>query len=256
MIEVTLPPMSAAQTQSWLTLLELGRRLPTDWTLVGGQLVFLHCQEQGAVPIRPTDDGDAALDVRARPDILHAFTSELQQMGFRADTPSGLGLQHRWRRDEAVIDVLIPRHLGERAAARRGVGGAPTIAAPGAQGALDRTETVRVTVDDQSGLIPRPTLVGAIAAKAAALEIVDDPSWRRHVQDLAVLSTILRRRDDFSSYTGRDIERVRNAIGRAAVDRSIVALIDDAEAGMDRLRLALRTEEERRSRPRQSGREG
>ena len=130
MIEVHLPPMSTAQTQSWLTLLELGRRFPTDWTLVGGQLVFLHCQERGAVPMRPTDDGDAALDVRARPDILHDFTSELQTMGFRPDQPSSLGLQHRWRRDEAIIDVLIPRHLGERAATRSGAGGAPTIAAP------------------------------------------------------------------------------------------------------------------------------
>ena len=248
MIQVTLPPMSKAQTQSWLTLLDLGRRFPTDWTLVGGQLVFLHCRERGAVPVRPTDDGDAALDVRARPGILHDFTSELQNMGFRADEPSGLGLQHRWRRHEAVIDVLIPRHLGERAATRPGAGGAPTIAAPGAQGALDRSESVQVTVDDQTGLIPRPSLVGAIAAKAAALEIVDDPNWRRHVQDLAILSTIIRRRDDFSVYTTRDTQRVRNAIGRVAVDRSIIALIDNAEAGLDRLRLALNTEELRRSR--------
>lgn len=248
MIEVRLPPMSTAQTQSWLTLLELGRRFPTDWTLVGGQLVFLHCQERGAVPMRPTDDGDAALDVRARPDILHDFTSELQTMGFRPDQPSSLGLQHRWRRDEAIIDVLIPRHLGERAATRSGAGGAPTIAAPGAQGALDRTERVRVTVDNETGQIPRPNLVGAIAAKAAALEIADDPNWRRHVQDLAVLSTILGRRDDFAVYTTRDIERVRNAIGRTVVDRSIVATIDGADAGLDRLRLALKTEELRRSR--------
>lgn len=246
---VEFPPMSAAQTQSWLTLLELGRRFPSDWTVVGGQMVFLHCLERGAAPARPTDDGDAALDVRARPGILREFTNELEAMGFAADIPSSLGVQHRWRRDEAVIDVLIPRFLGERAAMRHGAGGAPTIAAPGAQGALDRSEPVTLVVEGVSGTVPRPTLVGAIAAKAAALEIVDDPGWRRHVQDLTVLSTIVRRDDDFSVYSTRDISRVRNAIGHTVLDRSIVSSINGADDGLNRLRLALRVEERRRAIP-------
>jgi len=246
MIDVEFPPMSTAQTQSWLTLLELGRRFPSDWTVVGGQLVFLHCQERGAAPARPTDDGDAALDVRARPSILHEFTSALEAMGFVADLPSGLGVQYRWRRDQAVIDVLIPRFLGDRAATRPGAGGAPTLAAPGAQGALDRSELVNAIVDGERGTVPRPTLVGAIAAKAAALEIADDPSWRRHVQDLTVLSTIIRRADDFTVYSTRDIQRVRNAIGRTVLDRSIVSSIDGADEGLSRLRLALAVEERRR----------
>jgi hypothetical protein len=53
MIEVTLPRMSVAQEKSWLALIELGRRVPNGWTLVGGQLVHLHCFERGASPTRP-----------------------------------------------------------------------------------------------------------------------------------------------------------------------------------------------------------
>lgn len=231
--------MSRAQTAAWHALIELGRRFPAGWTLVGGQLVHLHCRERGSSPARPTDDGDAALDVRARPDILFDFTDALRDMQFEPETPSGFGVQHRWVSGEAVIDVLIPRHLGTRAANRRGAGGARTIAAPGAQGALDRTELVQVSVAEQTGVVPRPTLVGAIAAKAAALEIDDDPRWTRHVQDLAVLATLIRRPDDFTILSSRDVQRVRNAIGRTVIDPSIIAPIDGAQDGIARLMLAL-----------------
>jgi hypothetical protein len=171
--------------------------------------------------------------------MLMEFTTALAEMGFEAEAPSGFGVQHRWISSDAVIDVLIPRFLGERAEGRAGAGGNPTLAAPGAQGALDRTERVEVVVGDQRGYVPRPTLVGAIAAKAAALEIIDDPYWKRHVQDLTILSTLIRRTDDFSTYSTRDFQRVRNAIGRTVTDPSIIASIKDGVSGLDRLRLAL-----------------
>jgi hypothetical protein len=179
--------------------------------------------------------------------MLLRFTSALVDMGFVPDEQSAFGLQPRWRRDEAIIDVLIPRFLGDRATARTGAGGARTLAAPGAQGALDRTERVDVTVAGESGQVPRPTLVGAIAAKAAALELMDDPGWKRHVQDLTILSALIRRDDDFTVYSTRDFERVRNAIGRTVVDPSIVAALDDPETGLARLRLALEVAERRRA---------
>lgn len=245
MTAIVLPAMSDPQAQAWHALIELGERFPSGWTIVGGQLIYLHCAERGASPSRPTDDGDAALDVRARPHMLLEFTTALLEMGFTSDAPSQFGMQHRWTRADAVIDVLIPRHLGARAASRLGAAGGRTIAAPGAQGALDRSEWVEVTVGSSTGPVPRPTLVGAIAAKAAALEIDDDPLWKRHVQDVAVLATLIRPRDDFAVLSSRDFQRVRNVIGRAAVDRSIVASIDGAESGLARLTLALDTAESR-----------
>lgn len=248
MIEVTLPRLASAQHQSWLALIELGERMSSGWTIVGGQLIHLHCFERGGSPGRPTDDGDAALDVRAHPEILRDFTRVLTEIGFEPDPPDWRGHQHRWRRSDAVIDVLIPRFLGERAESRRGISGGTTVAAPGAQKALDRTELVRVTVGDAIGTVPRPDLVGAIAAKAAALEIPVDRSWRRHVQDLAILSTLLTARDDLSVYTAREIARVRNAIGRTAIDRSLVAAIPDARYGLARLIQGLENVEQRRAR--------
>jgi hypothetical protein len=37
------PAMPPEQTASWLGVLDLYDRLPEGWTLIGGQLVHLHC---------------------------------------------------------------------------------------------------------------------------------------------------------------------------------------------------------------------
>src|SRR5690625_20624 len=79
-----LPAMAPAQEEGWLALLELHERKPTGWTLVGGQMVHLHCAERGTVPARPTDDADTVLDVRAEPKVLYEFTKVLTAMGFDA----------------------------------------------------------------------------------------------------------------------------------------------------------------------------
>jgi len=73
----------------------------------------------------------------------------MQELGFTPET-SGDGIQHRWRRDLAQIDVLIPEGVGERAAARVGAGGAPTISAPGTTQALRRSESLAVKVGDRT----------------------------------------------------------------------------------------------------------
>jgi hypothetical protein len=110
-----MPAMSVAQAASWFGIMDLYEHLDTGWTLVGGQLVHLHCAERGSSPERPTDDIDTVVDVRAAPDMLATFPQTLVDLGFRPDT-SGTGHQHRWRRDEAQIDVLLPDGVGERAA--------------------------------------------------------------------------------------------------------------------------------------------
>ena len=45
---IVLPPMSVAQTASWHALLDVYERLPAGWTLIGGQMVHLHCAERGS----------------------------------------------------------------------------------------------------------------------------------------------------------------------------------------------------------------
>lgn len=140
---IVAPVLRSAQAEVWHALFELHARLPTGWALVGGQMVQSHCWERGATPNRPTNDADTVLDVRAHPTMLLRFTTLLRDCGFVADGESFEGHQHRWVRGEAQIDVLIPRFLGERASSRRGITGGTTLAAPGAQGAVDRARPSR-----------------------------------------------------------------------------------------------------------------
>lgn len=112
---VTLPAMAEAQAASWQALLDLYEHLPEGWTLIGGQMVHLHCAERGHAPLRPTDDADAVLDIKANAEILLNFTTVLQDdMKFKADGITATGKQHRWIHAEtkASIDVLLPDNVG------------------------------------------------------------------------------------------------------------------------------------------------
>lgn len=125
---IELPTMPPEQTASWLGVLDLYDHLSDGWTLIGGQLVHVHCAERGASPVRPTNDADAVIDVRADPTILHTFTRTLTDVGFESAGVSPEGRQHRWVRGTACIDVLLPDGIGERASERPGVTGSPTLA--------------------------------------------------------------------------------------------------------------------------------
>lgn len=236
---IQLPPMSASQEQSWAGLLDVAERLPTGWCLVGGQMVFLLCAERGGAPVRPTDDVDAVLDVRAHPTVLQAFTGALKSVGFAPDGESWEGHQHRWVKDAARIDIMIPSGVGERARSRRGVTGGTTLEAPGAQGALDRAQPVTVRLGDRTGTVQRPTLPAAIAAKSAAYLNPQDRARHRHLIDLAVLSTLLQPGDGFGDLADRDVARARQGLLALEADAGVVASVDGAPAGVARLRLAL-----------------
>lgn len=133
---IVLPAMPPEQTASWLGLLDLHENLPDGWTLIGGQLVHLHCAERGQFPVRPTNDADAVIDVRADPMMLATFTGALSDLGFTSTGNSAEGLQHRWGRGDASIDVLLPDGIGERARLRHGVTGSPTLSTAGGTQAL------------------------------------------------------------------------------------------------------------------------
>ncbi len=143
-------------------------------------LMDLHCADRDYGPPRPTEDIDTVLDVRAQPDMLLTFTGVLVDLGFQAGGTSAEGLQHRWVRDEAQIDVLLPDGVGERAAVRTGAGGAPTLPKPGGTQVLARSESVAVTVEGRAGFVRCPNLVGAVVMKAAAHMAVCDAARGRH----------------------------------------------------------------------------
>lgn len=122
--------MTPAQAEAWHTLFEVYTAHPEGWALVGGQMVHSLCWEREANPPRPTQDADIVLDVRAQPTMLFDFTKTLTGLGYKSagESPSILegvkGVQHRWAKGDAQIDVLIPRFLGEHADNRTGVTGA------------------------------------------------------------------------------------------------------------------------------------
>lgn len=216
---IDVPVTSSGQEASWHALLELHKAVPEAWVLVGGQMVHLHAAERGYRFVRPTDDADAVLDVKLRPSILHDVTAALVAMGFASAGVSPSGIEHRWNRAEAQIDVLIPQGLGERLRARVvGVSGSPTVETPAGQIVVDHAEVVDVCVGDRVGSVRRPTLLGALIAKAAADTTVSSSSAAagRHLEDFVALSAVLKVSDlaNVSStksqrrYVSRALERV------------------------------------------------
>lgn len=226
--------MSGRQEGSWRGLLEVAPLLPErSWCVVGGQMVFLYCCEREVAVNRPTDDSDVVLDVRARPDILHDFTAALMGIGFDSAGVSPEGHQHRWVRGEAQVDVLIPTGLGERAAKRKGVTGGTTLATPGAQQALGRSAPVLVEIGEASGTVWRPSMIGALVAKAAAYS-VPDAARDRHLVDFAVLASMVSRSDGIADHvTQRDRQYLRPMLSALGENRSLWAMVDGAERGID-----------------------
>jgi hypothetical protein len=224
--------MTRAQAEAWQGLFEVYKVHPEGWALVGGQMVHSLCWERGANPPRPTQDADALLDIRAQPTMLFEFTKTLTDLGYKSagESPSILegakGVQHRWVKGDAQIDVLIPRFLGKRADNRTGVTGGRTIAAPGGQGALDRSEVIEVVVAGVTGTVIRPTLQGAIIAKASAMLVGEGAKGERHLNDLSILASLVTRGDRVGeNVTKNEVARVRAAfamiVGRPPLHLSV-----------------------------------
>ena len=237
---IVAPQLSAGQRESFLALLEVTEAMPDHWCLVGGQMVHLHCWERGYPANRPTDDADAALDVRGYPQVLRAFTQTLVDLGFSSAGESMDGHQHRWVRGDAQIDVLIATNLGEKATARRGVTGGTTLASNGVQQALDRAEKVAVSIDGTEGVIPRPDLRGALVGKAAAFTNPGDAYRARHLLDFAVLAALMQRGDDLgtglSPHHRSYLTTMLHQLDVTTVDwRGIEGAVD----GVARVRLAI-----------------
>lgn len=118
--------------------------------------------------------------------------------------------------------------------------------APGVQQALDRSEIVEVNLDGRIAKINRPSLIGALIGKAAALEILVDNGRSSHLEDFAVLALLVGVGDIPPAGEMRklDISRLQNAIGVLRTRNTvIVQTIDGAEEGLARIvsRLTART---------------
>ncbi len=111
---IVLPAMPPEQIASWHSLLDIYERLNAGWTLIGGQLAHLHCAERGEFPVRPTNDADTVVDVRAAPlegregkGPCAARTSLAALISKAAHSNVGDRDTRRHRRDFIVLATLI-----------------------------------------------------------------------------------------------------------------------------------------------------
>lgn len=229
--------MTPRQEASWRGILAVSNIVRGGWCLVGGQLVQLWCWERGIEPNRPTDDGDAVLDIRARPRIMTEFTQALVDVGFEPAGETWDGHQHRWTNGLGQIDILLPEGIGARAR-RRGIRGGTTLETPGAQNVLDRAESRAVSLGGESAAVMRPSLQGALLAKAFAYSVMNDTLRRRHLEDLATLSTLIRASDSIGiGLTRKENAKLFSAYSAAKADPARISFAGAAE-GLARLRQA------------------
>ena len=237
MERVTLPDMTPKQEASWRGIVAVSKLVRNGWCLVGGQMVQLWCWERGNEPNRPTDDGDAVLDIRAHPKIMKQFTQALVDSGFEPDGETWQGHQHRWVNGEGQIDILLPEGIGNRAD-RTGVRGGTTLETPGAQNVLYRAEPIEVVLEDEVATIYRPSLQGALLAKAFAYGVVNDSLRRRHLEDLAALAALIR----ISDHVGDGLTKRENSklfmAHQAATEDPIASNLPGAAEGLARLQQA------------------
>jgi hypothetical protein len=228
--------LSPAQEASWLGLMELYDRLPDQWTLIGGQLVHLHCAERSYAPRRPTPDIDTVLDLRANPQILLHFTQALLDIGFTSAGVTAEDKQHRFIRGEASIDVVIPHNIGERLPRRKGATGSETLQTPGGLQALARSQTIDVTIAGHRGHVRRPNLVGALIVKAAAHTVPSDGHKGRRRSDFATLAAMVSRHDFATETLTRHERRYLQTMTAAVLaDAAAIDSQQDIEDGLHRL---------------------
>ena len=214
---IVLPPLAGGQAESWAALVEVAPALGDNWLLVGGQMVFLHELERRATDVRPTDDVDVVVDLRAEPAALARIHAVLVSASFVQDDPSPDGAAHRYRRGVAVFDVLAPDNVGERAQLHLGVG--RTIQAPGTTQAFGRSGIVTVELDGVVAEIRRPEVVGALIGKAAAVMKISSQSAAaraKHLRDFDSLARMLGPSDRATANLSRGERKMLTGLVRLA----------------------------------------
>lgn len=109
---VRLPILAGYEHSLWETLLELADLRPQEWTLIGGQVVFVHAIESDVEPVRVSSDLDVLVNARVVTGGVREFVRAIQGRGFVLAGASPEGLAHRYYRGRVSLDVLAPEGLG------------------------------------------------------------------------------------------------------------------------------------------------
>jgi hypothetical protein len=233
---VRLPTLAGHDAGLWDTLIELCEVRPGEWTLVGGQMVFLHGLEHGVTAPRVSTDLDILVNARVMSGAVAKFAAAVEAHGFVLDGISPDEIAHRYRRGDVSIDILAPDGLGARTDLTTTPPGR-TVQVPGGTQALDRTELLPVSTTEPTGSVPRPSLLGAVVAKAVAVGVDDLPNAQR--LDLAFLLTLID--DPFAlagELTSTDRRRIRARHELVDDEHPVWTQLPQADA--DRGRAGLR----------------
>lgn len=212
-----------------------------SWTLIGGQMVYLHALESSRELHRPTRDADLLVNVRLLPDSTERLSRTLIDLGFQLSGPSPSGEAHRFERGRAQVDVLAPDNVGDKANLKT-IGPGRTVQAPGGTQALQRTECVRVQHGQKQGVVPRPNILGAVILKAEAVRKLGKvDGHERHQDDLILLLSLIEDpfafRSDLTKSETKCLQRVADRLNDRAWQRleaggiakeSLEILLDDA----------------------------
>lgn len=234
-----MPAMTAQQHRLWDLVLTLAERLePTQWSLVGGQMVALHALSAGVAWPRVTRDIDVLANMEVLQSNLQACAAVLGDLGLKVHLDhSG----HAYRFSDAevdaagslVVDLLAPDHR-KRLSALWTVKGR-TIQIDGGTQALRRVGLIDVRLDGgRTGHVPVPSLHGAIVLKAAAWA-ADSRDRGRHAQDVALLVRLI---DDpaelVAGFAGSDrkrLLRLRSVLDSPAAQEWLLLGAAGAEIG-------------------------
>ncbi len=235
---LALPRIPGYNDALWETLLQLARTEPQqEWTLIGGQMVLLHALEHEVEPTRLSTDIDVLINARVVTGGIQRFVKTIESLGFSLAGVSPEGIAHRYRRGMASIDVLAPEGLGPRTDLTTTAPGR-TLQVPGGTQALERTELLPVQFAGKEGFIPRPSLLGAIVCKAAAVSVDDAPDAQR--RDMALLLSLIDDPDELATVlTRKDRQRLRSVEELASADHAVWR--DLSQGAADRARLAYQT---------------
>lgn len=163
---ILISPPTDEASRLWGIALDLAEAFgDMEWSLIGGLMVQLHGLQHDDDP-RPTVDIDVLGDARRRPVMTERMAQIVIDRGGEVAMPprSDRKLGYRFEIDGEVVEILAPDGLSSDP---KTVDGLTTFQVSGGRQALDRTETVLVSLDGAAPSALRlPSLLGAILIKA------------------------------------------------------------------------------------------
>ena len=191
--------------------------------------------------VRATSDIDMLIDVMADTKNILSVIRGLESLGFELKEPGLRGTAfHRMVKGEIIIDLLVSDHLPTGKRRLSVVNHWPMLEVSGGAQALERKSKLNITTDDFSVSVMIPDLLGALILKAAA-SISDTRDTERHLQDVALLSSLVKDHITFiSRMHGSDKKRLRAVTSMLLNPNNSAWLMLDPQyriAGMDTLRI-------------------